>query len=64
MPMADEVIATAKERTRDASAALMASQARTSKIIIGVGLATVLIGLGLSWLIGRSITRPLNGLAA
>ena len=41
-----------------------ASQSRTSNIITGVGFATVLIGLGFSWLIGRSITRPLNGLAA
>jgi methyl-accepting chemotaxis protein len=62
IPVADEIIASAKDRTAAASAALMASQARTSKIIIGVGLATVLIGLALSWMIGRSITRPLNGL--
>jgi methyl-accepting chemotaxis protein len=63
IPVADEIITSAKERTVAASAALMASQARTSMIIIGVGLATVLIGLALSWIIGRSITRPLNGLA-
>ena len=63
IPVADEIIASAKDRTAAASAALMASQARTSKIIIGVGFATVLIGLALSWMIGRSITRPLNGLA-
>jgi hypothetical protein len=44
MPAADEVIANAKARTEAASAALMASQARTSRIIIGVGLATVLGG--------------------
>jgi methyl-accepting chemotaxis protein len=43
---------------------LTVSQLRTRNIITGVGLAAVLIGLGLSWLIGRSIARPLNGLAA
>jgi methyl-accepting chemotaxis protein len=62
-PVADEVIANSRVRAQAASAALKASQARTSQIIIGVGIATVLIGLALSWIIGRSITRPLNGLA-
>ena len=64
MPVANEFIASAKDRTNAASAALMASQSRTSRIITIVGFTTVLIGLALSWLIGRSITRPLNGLAA
>jgi methyl-accepting chemotaxis protein len=64
MPVADQFIASAKLRTNAASAALMTSQTRTSMIITSVGFATVLIGLALSWLIGRSITRPLNGLAA
>ena len=63
MPVADEIIASAKVHTNAAAAALTASQQRTRNIIIGVGLAAVLIGLGFSWLIGRSITRPLNGLA-
>jgi methyl-accepting chemotaxis protein len=63
MPIADQIIASAKVRAEASAADLMASQARTSKIITGVGVAMVLIGLGLSWLIGRSITRPLNGLA-
>src|SRR5262249_3593444 len=31
--------------------------------IVVVGIAMVAIGLGFSWLIGRTITRPLNGLA-
>ena len=44
-------------------AALTASQGRTRSSIIAVGIAMVAIGLGLSWLIGRSITGPLNGLA-
>jgi methyl-accepting chemotaxis protein len=63
MPVSDEIIAAAKVRANASAEDLMASQSRTSKIITGVGLATALIGLGLSWLIGRSITRPLNGLA-
>jgi len=63
MPMTDEIIASARQNAVAASAALTASQARTRHIIILVGCAAVLIGLGFSWLIGRSITRPLNGLA-
>jgi methyl-accepting chemotaxis protein len=63
MPVADEIIASARQNVSTASAALAASQSRTRGIIIWVGCAAVLIGLGCSWLIGRSITRPLNGLA-
>ena len=62
-PVADEIIGSAKSYTIAAAAALASSQKRTRMIITGVGLATVLIGLWLSWLIGRSIARPLNGLA-
>ena len=43
---------------------LAASQSYTRNGIIAVGIAMVALGLGFSWLIGRSITRPLNGLAA
>ncbi len=63
IPLADEIIASAKAYTNAASAALTSSQQRTRNIITGVGFAAVLIGLGFSWLIGRSIARPLNGLA-
>ena len=38
------------------------SQSRTRTGIIAIGIAMVAIGLGFSWLSGRSITRPLNGL--
>ena len=63
VPVAEEIIASAKHYNGAAAAALAASQQRTRNIITGVGLAAVLIGLGLSWLIGRSIANPLNGLA-
>ncbi len=64
MPRADEIIARARQTASEASSALAASQGRTRKGIISVGIAMVALGLGFSWLIGRSITRPLNGLAA
>ena len=63
MPITDQIISSARQNAVAASAVLTASQARTRNIIILVGCAAVLIGLGFSWLIGRSITRPLNGLA-
>jgi methyl-accepting chemotaxis protein len=47
-----------------ASMVLKSSQARTRSIIIGAGLAAVLLGLAFSWWIGLTITRPLAGLAA
>src|SRR6185436_19591900 len=43
--------------------ALGASQARTRYIIVSVGVATVLFGIVLSLMIGRSISGPLNELA-
>jgi methyl-accepting chemotaxis protein len=64
IPVAEEIITSAKARTVTASTALANSQARTRNIITCVGIAAVLIGLGFSWLIGRSIARPLNGLGA
>jgi methyl-accepting chemotaxis protein len=63
LPVADEIATLAKSRASAVWAALTASQARTRNIIIGVGIATVLIGLALSVLIGSSIALPLNGLA-
>ena len=64
LPFADAIIAHASKGEADAAAALTRSQSRIKLIIILVGVATVLIGLGFSWAIGRSITRPLGGLAA
>jgi methyl-accepting chemotaxis protein len=62
-PVAEEIIASARLSTNAASAALEHSQKRTRIIITVVGIASGLIGLALSLLIGRSIARPLDGLA-
>jgi methyl-accepting chemotaxis protein len=63
MPAADDIIVTAVEGASRASTELAESQKRTRLTIISVGGAAVLIGLAFSWLIGRSITGPLVGLA-
>jgi methyl-accepting chemotaxis protein len=63
LPVADTIIADAAERARAAGATLQASQTRTRNIIVAVGFLVVGLGLLLSWLIGRRITRPLTGLA-
>src|SRR5215813_4052170 len=64
MPQSNAILGMAQRRASAAAAALAQSQRNTRDTIIGVGLAAVLIGLGFSYWIGRSITRPLNGLAA
>jgi methyl-accepting chemotaxis protein len=64
MPAANKIIASMRASEANANAALARSQMRTKLIIILVGLTAVIVGLGFSWLIGRSITRPLNGLAS
>jgi methyl-accepting chemotaxis protein len=63
LPEADKIIASARDSADDAAAALTASRARIRSFILWVGLGVVLIGIGCSWRIGRSITRPLDGLA-
>jgi methyl-accepting chemotaxis protein len=63
LPRADEIIERAHEKTDEATSGLIASQAHTRTGIIVVGIAMVAFGLGFSWLIGRSITCPLNGLS-
>ncbi len=62
-PAADRIIQKAREGADHDAAQLSASQSRTRTIILSVGFTAVLLGLALSWLIGRSITRPLHGLA-
>jgi methyl-accepting chemotaxis protein len=64
LPAADNIIATSRDHANAASLSLADAQIRTRHIILWVGIAAVLIGLVLSWRIGRSITRPLEGLAA
>jgi methyl-accepting chemotaxis protein len=61
-PQSQAIIAMAERRAEASAAALTQSQSHTRTFIIGVGAAAVLIGLIFSWWIGRSITRPLNGL--
>jgi len=63
LPHTDRIITSAQQHASAASATLTASQRRTKIIIVWVGCAAVLIGLVFSFWIGRSITRPLNGLA-
>jgi methyl-accepting chemotaxis protein len=63
LPRADEIIAIANSTAARAATVLTSSQAATRFGIISVGIAMVALGLGFSWLIGRSITGPLNGLA-
>ena len=63
LPRADDIIAYARKTAETAGQQLTKSQNRTRNGIINVGIAMVALELGFSWLIGRSITRPLNGLA-
>ncbi len=63
LPQADNIIAASREHSSAAALKLAAAQSRTRHIILWVGLLSVLIGLALSWRIGLSITRPLEGLA-
>ena len=64
LPEADKIIGAAQNNAAAAARALAASRARTQWIIGLVGVGLVLIGLTCSWLIGRSITGPLESLAA
>ena len=64
LPAADGIIQMVQKGAARSSDALTVSQNRTKIFMIWVGIAAVLLGLGFSWLIGRSVTRPLNGLGA
>ena len=63
LPEADKIITAAQDNAAAAANALASSRAHTQSIIVLVGVSLVLIGLACSWLIGRSITGPLKGLA-
>ena len=60
---ADANVVSSNEQRAQASAALNRSQLYTRNLMSGVGLATVLLGLCFGLWIGRTITRPLHGLA-
>jgi methyl-accepting chemotaxis protein len=62
LPAADKTIEAANRAAAAAAADLAASQARTKGIILWVALAALTLGFAFSWLIGRSITKPLAGL--
>ena len=62
-PVADQIWSVAHTNDIGASSALTASLTHTRSIIVAIGVAAVMLGLGLSWLTGRSITGPLAGLA-
>jgi methyl-accepting chemotaxis protein len=62
VPQSHTILAMAQQRAAAAATELTRSQNRTRNTIVIVCFAAVLIGLGFSWWIGRSITRPLNGL--
>lgn len=64
MPIADAIIVAARKGEVATAATLARSQNRTKLVIILVGISAILLGLGFSWAIGRSITKPLDGLAA
>jgi methyl-accepting chemotaxis protein len=63
LPVSSQIVSLADSQQASATLDLTSSQARTKSIIAGAGLLVLLAGVGLSWLIGRSITRPLVGLA-
>ena len=62
-PLADRIAAAARRSEAQATALLAASQRQTTILVVSIGIVVVALGLLLSYLIGRSITRPLNGLA-
>jgi methyl-accepting chemotaxis protein len=63
LPEANNIIAKARQDASVAAAELTASRTRTRQFILWVDLAVILIVLGCSWRIGRSITHPLEKLA-
>jgi len=63
IPEADKIVAAARVNAAAAGSELSTARTRTRHVILWVALAVVLIGIGFSWRIGRSITQPLEELA-
>ncbi len=63
MPAANQIIQSARDGAHRDAARLSAAQHRAWIILVSVGTTAVLLGLILSWLIGRSITRLLHSLS-
>jgi methyl-accepting chemotaxis protein len=63
LPITEEIIAHSRLKEEAATGVLAASQASTKTVIFTTGALVALLGLFFSWVIGISITRPLNGLA-
>ncbi len=59
----DRIIALAKKKEAVADTVLSTSQARTRAIILSVAVAVACLSLAFNWLIGLSITGPLQGLS-
>ena len=63
VPEADRIVETAQFSASEAATALTVSRTQIRHFILSIGCAAALISMGLSWRIGRSITRPLDDLA-
>jgi methyl-accepting chemotaxis protein len=63
LPITEEIIVQSRLKEEAAIDVLTASQASTRTVIFTTGVIVALLGLFFSWVIGLSITRPLNGLA-
>jgi len=61
---ADRIVEMAQFSASRAATALAVFRANIRHFILWIGCAAALISIGLSWRIGRSITRPLAGLGA
>ncbi len=59
LPVSDKLIELARTQERAASHTLASSQVTTKTVIIAAGTLVLLLSLGFSWLIGRSITKPI-----
>ena len=62
LPRADAIIMSANGAAKRHGRGAHVSQRHTRDGIVAVGIAMAALGLGFSWLIGLSITRPLHGL--